>query len=122
MTIHVLHNVCYGGFGFSEEFKHFLTEKGYEIKNIHDDFKIRTDSTLIAYVEAYGIERAAAKYAKLRISAVPEFYDWRIDEYDGYEAVIVEFPWEQLARALLNNDESNPILKAVREGRLVIPN
>ena len=120
MATRVLHNVCYGGFGFSDEFKAYLKSVNYDIEN-RRGLKFRSDPTLIAHVEAFGIERAAGKYAKLSIATVPDFHTVRWAEYDGIESVICEFPWERVARALLNNDESDPILKAVRDGRLVMP-
>jgi hypothetical protein len=118
MATRVLHNVCYGGFGFSDEFEAYLKSVNYDIENRWGR-KFRSDPTLIAHVEAFGIERAAGEYAKLSIAIIPEFHTWYINEYDGIESVICEFPWEQLARALLNNDESDVVLKAVRDGRIV---
>jgi hypothetical protein len=120
MATRVLHNICYGGFGFSDEFEAYLKSVNYDIEN-RWGLKFRSDPTLIAHVEAFGIERAAGKYAKLSIAIVPEFYTFYWNEYDGIEGVICEFPWEQLARALLNNDESDPVLKAVRDETLVLP-
>jgi len=54
--------------------------------------KFRSDPTLIAHVEAFGIDHAAGKYAKLSIATVPKFYTFYIDEYDGREALSVNFP------------------------------
>lgn len=76
-------NVCYGGYGLSEEAEALLggEEEAYEYA--------RTDDKLIEVVEKLGTERASGDYAELKVVELPEnTTDFSIDEYDGYETVV----------------------------------
>ena len=107
-------NVCYGGFGLSNEARVALIEgksklvqklelkKGEEyIPSLlrdevcteydgaiwADDAEMHRDhADLIAVIEKLG-EKANGKHAKLAIADIPDGVDWEIEEYDGTEHV-----------------------------------
>lgn len=73
-------NVCFGGFGLTEEAKKTLGIKYSE------DIE-RTDARLIKMVETDAVN-VADKFAELEVIEIPdEATDWEIDEYDGLENV-----------------------------------
>lgn len=76
----VVINVCFGGFGLTEEAKKAL---GIEYS---EDIE-RTDSRLVEMVETNAVN-VADRFAKLEVVEIPdETTDWEIDEYDGAESV-----------------------------------
>lgn len=52
------------------------------------DFK-RTDEKIINLVKSIGLEESSGENCKLAIQSVPDGYDFRIDEHDGEENVII---------------------------------
>lgn len=123
MTTEVLINSCFGGFGLSNGFLDFAQSHGFTYNTRYNawDTDIRTDPLLISLIKDYGLSRVSAPYAKITIELVPKYYTWTITEYDGNEELVDTFPWEKLARALLENNENDPVLMAVRSGELVLP-
>jgi hypothetical protein len=82
----VVINVCYGGFGLSEDVMsryNVLTGKNAEY---HWEIE-RDDPVLIQVIEKVGLEAAASAYAELKIVEVPDDVKWHIHEYDGMEHV-----------------------------------
>ena len=76
-------NVCYGGYGLSEEAEALLggEEEAYEYE--------RNDERLIEVVEELGTERASGDYAELKVVELPEnTTDYYINKYDGLESVL----------------------------------
>ena len=74
-------NVCFGGFGLTEEAKKAL---GIEYS---EDIE-RTDSRLVKMVETDAVN-IADRFAELKVIEIPdEATDWDIDEYDGAEEII----------------------------------
>lgn len=93
----VVYNACHGGFGLSEEaLKKYKTIKGIaEDTYIYTDAFDRADPILIKIVEEFGLKKAGDKYSFLAITDVPAGQKWRIDEYDGYEKVMLinDYDW-----------------------------
>jgi hypothetical protein len=112
----VVINTCFGGFGLSDvAFEKLLERKGIEFVKVEDmeyrsidisyyyrkgmvddeegylsvyDFiRDRSDADLIGVIEELGLDKAAGKYAKLKIVEVPDDVEWHISEYDGAEHV-----------------------------------
>lgn len=77
----VVYNGCYGGFSLSDQAKKWLAERGVECVSGLE----RHDKLLVECVETLG-ESASGRYSSLCIKTVDRYY--RIDEYDGREAVI----------------------------------
>lgn len=76
-------NVCYGGYGLSEEAEALLggEEEAYEYE--------RSDEKLIKVVEELGVEKASGDYAELKVVELPEnTTDYYINKYDGLESVL----------------------------------
>lgn len=105
----VVYNCCFGGFGLSDEaFSLYLTKKGisHELADgkysthFVDDFGkhlryydiSRTDPFLVEVVEELG-QYANGPCADLRIVDVPEGSEYRIDEYDGNERVMMKYDY-----------------------------
>lgn len=93
--IKVIHNVCYGWFGWSEEARNLyiqLTKEktGEDINPSIGSVK-RHDPILIEVFERLG-NRAAGKYSDIKISVIP--YElkhcYRIYDYDGIKSIILE--------------------------------
>ena len=80
----VVINTCYGGFSVSKAVYDYLgiPWDNYGYINLE-----RNDPTLIAAIEAVGLEAAAGRYAQLKIVDIPEDIEWYIDEYDGMESI-----------------------------------
>jgi len=100
----IVYNVCYGGFGLSDEAIHRYSEilglglikredngmwdlpdgEWFE----HRDFE-RHDHALVQVVEEMGKD-SWGECAELHIREVPDGSLYRIEEYDGFESVILE--------------------------------
>ena len=121
MVVQVLINVSYGGFEFSPEFEDVLLEEFIDPEYIKYKHELRSLPRLIKLVTEFGLKKAAASGAEFEIVNVPDFYDYTITKYDGMELVSVQFPWEKLARAYIENNMDDPVRKAVTEQRLLLP-
>jgi len=84
-TYPVIFNNCYGGYGYSDAFKEYLTEHP-EIRNGHDDD--RTNLAIIELLKIRGSQWISSPYAKLDIDYVPVEYGYEIEEYDGAETIV----------------------------------
>lgn len=85
MTTKVVYNACYGGFGLSTEALTRLKELGSTINSAYLPWEFpRHDLLLVQVVEELG-GRANTWASNLRIANVSGPY--RIEEYDGLEAV-----------------------------------
>lgn len=103
----VVINVCFGGFGLSEEgvreylkrkgktlfvkkdgcFNHYYTSPDMTRESYFSEYDIkRDDPDLVAVVKELG-ERANDRCSKLSIITVPANVQWTIEEYDGSETV-----------------------------------
>ena len=103
----VVINICFGGFGLSEEgvreylkrkgktlfvakdrcFNHYYTSPDMTRESYFSEYDIkRDDPDLVAVVKELG-ERANGDCASLRVVEVPANVDWTIEEYDGRESV-----------------------------------
>lgn len=83
--IKVVYSPTYGGFGLSDEAQDmYLKLKKQETFDKYD--LTRHDPVLIKVVETLGTDKASSDFAQLKIVKI-EGYQYRIDEYDGYESV-----------------------------------
>ena len=105
----VVYNSCFGGFSLSEECTQELESR------LGDREVDRDDPVLVEIVRAKGPGRAGGPYSNLRIKEIPDKYrdSFYIQEYDGYESVVIDFKGWKLRRI----DE---ILKKDMEPRLKV--
>ena len=108
----IVYNADYGGFGLSDEaIEMYLTRKGLEFTSTDSEYSFsgknyyvegnyffssdiaRDDPILVEVVETLG-DKANARFAKLKITDIPEGTLYRIDEYDGYESVMTQEDYE----------------------------
>lgn len=61
----------------------------YRQSTLHERDFARHDPALVQVVEELGAE-ASGRFAKLAIEEVPDGTAYRIDEYDGYEAIVTD--------------------------------
>jgi hypothetical protein len=93
----VVYNGCFGGFGMSDK----AIDRYWELKGEpapSDWWPIdvsRTDPFLVQVVEELG-EDSSGGWGNLQIRDVPTGTLYRIEEYDGFESVILqnEYKWE----------------------------
>ena len=79
-------NICYGGFGLSEEAEARYKEiTGKDFPLYSWDIK-RDDPALIQTIKELG-DKANNRYSELRIVEIPDGVQWQIEEYDGNEWV-----------------------------------
>jgi len=101
----VVYNNCFGGFGLSEKAKkRFLELKGLDypyIRFYEGDIE-RTDPVLVQVVEEMmdpvtKKSEASGPFGDVRIRDVPEGSEYRIEEYDGSERVVLkdEYEWSK---------------------------
>lgn len=91
MSLEVVYNDCYGGFGLSVEAKEsYIQALGLQCfpKDLNVDDIDRHDPHLVNVVKTLG-ERANGGCSELKIETIPiEFINhYKINEYDGYENV-----------------------------------
>jgi hypothetical protein len=93
MSIEVVFNACYGGFGLSKKAWQLLNQKraakGLKEETKENQYSLqRHDELLVEVVKELGRE-ANSKYADLKIETIPIEYlnCYTISEYDGFEAV-----------------------------------
>jgi hypothetical protein len=94
-------NVCFGGFGLSEEAADFMVARGdTEMAATLKDYKsyaglsgfscpyrgVRNDPTLIEAIETLG-DKANGDYSELKVVEIPDGIEWEIDNYDGLETI-----------------------------------
>ena len=86
----VVINSCYGGFGVSQKVFEYL-DKVNAPKYIDDIYLEcnRNDPYLVEAVETLG-EQASGAYSKLEVVEWPDAVPYSIDEYDGWEKVILD--------------------------------
>lgn len=85
-------NKCYGGFSLSVK-ANCLYAKLANVKRgrFYDRDLSRHDPILVQVVEQLGSEKASGSCARLTVSdELPSGTRYRIDEYDGYESLILE--------------------------------
>jgi len=101
----LLINVCYGGYGISDEAielwakkknmvlkKEYLEYGGYEYY-MSDDKIIsgydidRDDPTLIEVFEELGPGRTSGQYSNLKLIELPDNCEYDLTEYDGWESI-----------------------------------
>lgn len=83
--IKIVINICYGGFGLSDE---ALTAYSLLVgEPIEYELDIgRSDPNLVKVIEELG-DKANGRYAKLKIVEIPGDVEWTIEEYDGMEFI-----------------------------------
>jgi hypothetical protein len=93
MTVKIVINKCYGGFGLSNDVIRELElndewpdNSSFDIES--DNYEAwRADPRLISAIEKIGVIGSSGWYTKLKIVEIPDGVDWRISEYDGMEHV-----------------------------------
>lgn len=136
----ILLNVCYGGFGFSDEFVEYLISVGYftsksDYLEKKYGIKFRMCPILIGHVRDFkkkypeSEDHVSGEHAKIKIHTIPAYHTPEMREYDGIEGIIASFPWEAFARGLMLEKRGEVpdgipklILDAVTNGTLLIPN
>ena len=111
-----LYNICYGGFGFSDEFKKQYNEKYAK----GDDKKLRyldgerTDPDVVALFNELGADVSSGDFADLTIRYFPEEFLKYVDliEYDGLERVCIckSKVYEALLKNFMEERKKNPEL------------
>ena len=88
----IVYNACFGGFGLSEAACERYRELGGTIKSRFD--MDRADPLLVQVVEELG-DNVNTRFSDLRIRELEPDTRYRIDEYDGNEAVVTvdEYEW-----------------------------
>jgi len=89
--IGVLFNICYGGFGFSNEFKEeYKKRTGKEPDYNRYSFERHDEEAVKLFLEK-GSDWSSAEYAKIDILYIPKgmIKYYRVSEYDGNERVIL---------------------------------
>lgn len=77
-------NLCYGGFGISDEALEILKRVGYN----EWECDRNTFQPLIELIEERGSDFVSGNYSALTIVEIPdEATDYEITEYDGFEGV-----------------------------------
>lgn len=85
----------------------------------------RAEQEIVSFAQEYGLAKASGEHAKLYVRKVPDGYDYRIQEYDGMESVIISIPFDRIIQDLLdkiNGKDSNihPLTKKLIEGKDLI--
>lgn len=84
-------NEAYGPFNISKEFFDYYkipyTEIYGSTQPLEKNFNPRKDIRLIEFIELFGSKRASKGYSNLVVKDIPKGSIYRIDEYDGYEAI-----------------------------------
>jgi hypothetical protein len=117
MSIKVVYNVCYGGFGLSDCAFDLYNEKrtNANLLPVKFSFEIdRSDPYLVEVVEELR-SKANGRHAVLAIENIPSEYAscYHIAEYDGSENVIC-YPGKLLMEKLLKIDIPNTSDKQCR--------
>ena len=92
MITKVVYNTCYGGFSISPEALTRMKELGYKGEaSVYNNYAYlydcaRHDPILVQVVEELGTKKASSPGSDLCIAQV--FGPYRIQEYDGAEAVM----------------------------------
>ena len=88
----IVFNACFGGFGVSQAAWERYVELGGKAESGWDIE--RTDPILVQVVEEMG-KAASGSFSHLLIADVPAGTKYRIDEYDGSEAVMTidDYDW-----------------------------
>ena len=91
----VVINICFGGFGLSDEAIRLYAEKkgiqlgerqSYGYDEISDWDISRDDAILVEIVEELGA-KANGDYAELKVVEIPDGVDWYVSDYDGNEHI-----------------------------------
>lgn len=111
----ILINCNYGGFGFSDAFRAEMARTEPEC------YLSRDDPRVVDAAVKFGLEKASGKHCDLYVKTIPAYRNYRIEEYDGAESVVTEFPWKEFAMALYYENKYEPILLAVQSGEVCLP-
>lgn len=99
----VLYNTSYGGFRFSEEFVEEYNKRYPDSKIPTWAYNLsRTEPNAIALFEEKGSDWSSNMCSKIAVEEIPDDVEYRIDEYDGMEAVIWDIPKDQIIEDLMD--------------------
>ena len=85
--IKIVINTCYGGFGLAPEVIELYEMVVSEASSSTCSRAFRSDPVLISIIEEFGIEKAGAHFAELKIVEIPADVNWEIREDDGLEMI-----------------------------------
>lgn len=115
----ILINNDYGSFGFSDAFiKHVRDQAGLNIGDHPENY--RANPIVVAFAQKFGIDEAGGS-SYLILHHIPAYMSYQIMDYDGLEDVVHIFPWKEMALALYTNNQDDPILKALENGIIALP-
>jgi hypothetical protein len=89
----IMLNVCYGGFGLSNEAMEEYRRRCPGKDDVEDDSIDRHDSVMVNIVKEIGTRSAGAAFAEIRLVSIPSQYVkyYSINEYDGNESVTIHY-------------------------------
>lgn len=73
-----------------------------KIRDVNSRHIDRTDHRIIEVIKRIGLVESSDEYCKLEIATVPAGYEYEIIEYDGFETVVIKFPYKQVLIDLIN--------------------
>ena len=123
MSISVMYNVCFGGFGLSAAAMAEYRRRCPDVEEDLPDFRIaRHDPVMVAIVDEMGAA-ASDRYASVRLARIPAQYadHYEIAEYDGMESVVIckeRFKLDAV-RAILGDRVSSKAEKLARIAAVV---
>lgn len=84
--------------------------------------RLRTDPRVIALFEEWESEglRVSGICASLRVQELPEHWEFRIDEYDGVETLVEEFPWKNVVNDLLKGERTHPVTQTLLDKKFTV--
>lgn len=106
--IGIMTNVCYGGFGISEEGKAVLKERKVKYINKYYDV-VRTCRQVIELIEEQKVNMVRS-FSKIYVQYIDKkYFDgpgfWRIDEYDGSERLVIDEKGYEIWRKKQSSEE-----------------
>jgi len=88
-----------------------------KIPHFGTDRNLRTNQEFIYSIRRYHSD--IVKLYGIKIEKLPKYFNWKIVETNGKENLVLEFPWAELARAYVLQDEFHPLREAVENGEIL---
>lgn len=107
-TYIVLYNDCFGGFNVSREAKALIKEKYFENVTDHSH-EFRSNPVVVDVFNKLGSKKFSGSYSNIEAKEIPVIYDYRIEEYDGLEKILLVPKEEHLLNLMREQDFSQAI-------------